>query len=96
MIDKEQYYDNEIAPLLAQVAEKCRDGGLPLFCSVQYNDESVADTMHLPPDSALELFAALVCLRSGRNMDAVFFNLLKFYKARDLDKDSLFIKALGQ
>jgi hypothetical protein len=37
--EKEKFYDEEIAPILAQLGKKCEDNGLSFFAAVEYDPE---------------------------------------------------------
>lgn len=42
--DDEQFYDDEIAPVLLELATKCKERGVPFKAIVWYTDQDCGDT----------------------------------------------------
>jgi len=47
MDETEKYYDEVIAPKLAELAIDCTDHGLSFFAAVQYSENDIAETRKL-------------------------------------------------
>lgn len=44
MTEEEKYYDEVIAPKLAELANDCTEHGLSFFAAVQYSENDIAET----------------------------------------------------
>lgn len=70
--DNEQWYGEEIAPALAEVAKKCQDRGVPFVGAVFYGgDESVGLT-RVFPSPCLSARWTSYAAQCHRNLDSLF------------------------
>jgi hypothetical protein len=52
MKNKEQIYDEQIAPLLMQVGKLCQDNGLSIVCAVEWEPGDYGSTRALEADAS--------------------------------------------
>jgi len=85
MTDTEKYYDEEIAPLLREIAEKCKDNGLSMVCAVEFNRNEIARTALLQKDKGLEMVMISHCAKTAPNIDSFMIGLKKYCNENNVD-----------
>lgn len=83
--DNEQWYDAEIAPVLADLGDKCRERGMAFIAVVEYAQNERGATYSLPEGSGLEMHMIHLCSRSAPNVDSYIINLKRFAKRHGID-----------
>ena len=86
----ELFYDEQIAPVLMELAEKCRDNGLSMVASVQYGteDRQRGDTYMLQPDAQLPIMMIKHCAATAPNIDSYLIGLAGYCKKHGIDISS--------
>lgn len=96
LTNQEAVYDQQIAPLMAQILAICQAQGIPMFATFQYGAEHFA-TSALPGEghSVLQHFPVLMgCVKpEGVNLDQYLFWLIKRHRGQA--HSSLFLQQLG-
>lgn len=77
--DKEQIYDNEIAPEIMKLAERCQDRGMSLFAAVDYGSNEEALGITAGPNKNSGLQWKLISWAAGckGNVDLLIGQILK-------------------
>ena len=77
MVDQEPFYDDEIAPVLRSLAERCAERGMSFAAAVQFADEGIGSTVKLStaPHPCLRMTA--YAARSKGNADNLIWSLQK-------------------
>lgn len=97
---KETIYDEEIAPVLKALSERCRDTGMPFIALVGYDDEgSVGRTLGYPAGSMTTYFQVLhiaaQCREDdgGFNVDRLCLGLKELFRGKP--HGSIFLANMG-
>lgn len=97
MKNKEQIYEDQIAPLMAKIIEICKVEEIPMFSDFQLCDLEFCTTLIYPDvdgrNFIMRLYNILAqCkIEEGVNIDKFFFHLAKNYP----NKSSIVMKQLG-
>lgn len=89
----EQIYDEEIAPVLMELAKKCKDAGIPFLAVAEYEPGSFGTTADIPTGSSYPISWAYAAARSNGNVDALINHLV--VKAREVGHNSAYLYQLG-
>lgn len=84
----EEIYDKEIAPLLMQVAEICKQHNFPMVAEVEYLPGERGSTSLLPPEASLAMTMILHCADTAPNVDSYIIGLARYCKERGIDYSS--------
>lgn len=100
--DHEDWYDNEIAPLLADIGRKCVEKGVPFVAVVKYRngeEEARGQTRYVPEGAKgehLDMVAVSHAAKMGRNIDGFMMGLRRHCIDRDIDMSrSLYLTAFA-
>ena len=78
-MDKEAFYDKEIAPLILEAGKKCEANGLALVAMVEWAPDEAGRTVALPAGASLhmQMMNVLASVRSGGtfNFDSFMISL---------------------
>ncbi len=85
MSDKEQYYDEVIAPVLLVLARQCKEAGLSFVAVVECDQNETARTQLMQPDAGLGITMVNHCARTGTNVDGYIMGLAKHAKENGID-----------
>lgn len=91
--EREQYYDDVIAPKLKEIAQLCQDKGLALICQVEWEPGETGRTVTLPPGSSWQIRMAETAMRCRGNIDTLFIALAKY--AREHGHSSVVLQQMG-
>jgi len=75
--DKETFYDNEIAPKLAELANLCADNGLSFVAAVEVEPFLLGETRRLAEGFTVAPLLASQAIASNGNADALIMAMLK-------------------
>lgn len=75
----EQVYDDEIAPMLRAVVEKCQDLGLHMVAHVEWADGGSGITQWVPDGASVQLRMTQLAAHSHGNFDKLGINMLKTF-----------------
>jgi len=98
MENKEEIYDEQIAPLMAKIIEICQTEQIPMFAEFQYAEIDFCTTCLYPDVEGRNVTTKLYDVLSkcrieeGVNIDKFFFHLAKNYP----NKSSIVMKMLGK
>lgn len=96
MTDKEKYYDEHIAPLLAQAGKLCEENEMSMVCAVEFNPDEIGETTVLQEDCGLNMTMTHLCLRTAPNIDSFMINLIQYCDMNDIDyTSSIYIGGLS-
>jgi hypothetical protein len=88
MSEREDWFDAEIAPALMALAAKCRERGMAMVATVEYEPGERSSTMSLPDGAGLEMQMLRMCANAGKNVDAYMIGLTRFCEANGIRTDS--------
>lgn len=67
----EEFYDSEIAPMLAELGAKCEAKGIPFLALVEYDSGKVARTEFIPTSAGIGQRIATWAARADGNVDTL-------------------------
>lgn len=76
--EREQFYDSEIAPVLLDLARKCKESGLSIAAMVEWDPGETGRTVALAGDSGFGIRMAEAAMQAHGNVDSLIFALMKF------------------
>lgn len=91
-MNKEQYYDEQIAPKLFALAKECEEHGLSFLALCEYGDGR-SSTRTLQPGASFALHLADVATRANGNVDSMMMAVEKH--ARHWGHSSAYLSLLG-
>lgn len=65
----EAYYDREMAPVLAKLAEICRNRGMAMLCTIECDPGTTAITGSLPEGPSMAMTMLTHCANAGEDFD---------------------------
>lgn len=77
-MDKEKFYDDEIAPALAAIAKRCEDAGLSFAASVEWERGESGSTVSLQENSGFSTRMAAVASRCNHNADTLIWAIMDY------------------
>lgn len=89
--DEEAWYDAEIAPALAALAERCHARGMSFVSVVEYQPGDRARTRYLTADAGLAMQMVDLAAATVPNVDCYVMNLRKLCKERGQDISGSFV-----
>lgn len=80
MTDKERelYYDEVIAPRLAEIASDCHDHDVPFTAACEISDDCRAETTSIPHCPTFAFLLAMNAIRCKGNFDTLAFWVIRF------------------
>lgn len=91
--EREQFYDDEIAPALLDLMRRCTERGLSFLAVVEWAPEANGRTRGIVPGSGLGIRFADAAVQAGNNVDALFFAIAKY--AHQHGHSSIFLSQMG-
>lgn len=89
----ERIYDDEIAPVLLMVATKCKEHGMSLVATVEYEPATRGTTRVITDKSCLEMQMQYLLSMAAPNIDSFLINLIKYCNKNNIDaSQSLFLQ----
>lgn len=76
--EREQFYDQEIAPVLMSLAGKCQDNGLSITAMVEWEPGETGRTAALTANAGFGIRMAETAMRSHGNVDSLILALMKY------------------
>lgn len=89
----ERFYDEEIAPALAELAKRCSDKGMSFVASVEYAPGDSGSTVSLTEDHGNGIHMTAFASRCNSNVDALFMSIIR--RAKATGHSSIFLMQLG-
>ncbi len=81
----EEIYDQQIAPLLLQVAKLCEQHGMAMVATVEFAPNNRGCTHTLPADAGLAMKMAYLLTKTGVNVDGYIINLVRMCRELGVD-----------
>jgi hypothetical protein len=81
----EEFYDKEIAPKLAELANLCGERGMAFVAVVEYAHGERGRTERIPEGSGLAMTMLAHCAKMGENIDGYVIGLYRYAKAKGID-----------
>jgi hypothetical protein len=86
--EQEQWFDDEIAPALMALANRCRERGMAVVASVEYEPGKRSSTIAMPDGAGLAMQFQRLCANAGENIDGYMFAVQKFCHANNVPTDA--------
>jgi hypothetical protein len=96
-LTNEEFYDKEVAPVLADLARKCNARNMSFVTAIEFEPDDTALTLMMGPDPGLAITMMYMCAKAGVNIDAYLIGLIRHARTKNINMDqSAFLKlALG-
>lgn len=78
----EQIYDDEIAPMLRAVVEKCQALGLHMVAHVEWADGGSGITQWVPDGASVQMRMTQLAAHAHGNFDALGMNMLRNFDCK--------------
>lgn len=84
--ENEAFYDNEIAPKLAELAQACSARGMNFAAAVQYAPDAYASVSLVDTERACTgMFMTRQAIMSNGNLDSLVLGTLKWLRAKGIN-----------
>ena len=94
--DNERWYDDEIAPLLLEIARKCDAKGVPFLAAVEYAPGDRGKTFVNPTES-LAMTMLSHCCKMGTNIDGYLIGIQRYCHENNVDtSQSIYLNRFGK
>lgn len=91
--EREQYYDDVIAPKLKELADLCQAKEFAMVCQVEWEPGECGRTVTLPKWASFQIRLAETAMRAKGNVDNLFLACAKYAAVHG--HDSLVMKNMG-
>jgi len=92
--NKEQIYDEEIAPILLNAAKLCKKHGFNMVCMTDWGGDDYGETTAISHDAPYTFRVAQYWARSRGNFDIFFPNVLRLMG--DRIQESIFLRGFNK
>jgi hypothetical protein len=75
--DNENFYDQHIAPKLAELGKQCQERGMSFIAMVEYDPGETGQTVMLPVGSSYQIRLAETAMRCHGNVDLLWNAIVK-------------------
>lgn len=89
----EAFYDAEIAPKLAELANACKARGMSFVASVEYEHDETGETYSVGPDCGIKMLMARLGIACRGNVDAFMLQVERH--AREHGHSSMYLTLRG-
>lgn len=94
--EKEQFYDDHVAPVLLDLAQKCNEHDMAFVAAVEYNPGEVGKTAQMTPDAGVAISMAYMGVKSAPNIDSFMINMSRWCREKKVDiSQSVIYRLLG-
>lgn len=73
----EATYDEEIAPALLKIVERCKELGMPFVSHVEYAPGETGITQHIPDSATAQMHMTWMAAHCHGNFDALAINVMR-------------------
>lgn len=95
--EEDAWYDAEIAPALAELAQRCHEHGMSFISLVEYQAGDRALTQMFTEKAGIEMHMVSLCSRTAPNVDSYILNLKRYCKMNGIDTSgSVAMNGFGQ
>lgn len=92
----EEFYDKEIAPLLLQAVDKCRERQMDMLAAVEFEPNHIGRTVAMSETSSLTMQMILIAAATAPNFDSLVMQILKHCAKHEIStKQSMVAQLLG-
>jgi len=91
MSEEETYYDEVLAPLLADVAKKCIAKGMSFVGVIEYEQDGRGRTRTLQSDASLEMRMIEHCAKTVPNVDGYIIGLVRYCREKEIPMGDSFV-----
>jgi hypothetical protein len=81
--EREVFYDTEVAPILMDLARKCKANGLSFVATVEWNPGDTGETMTISSNAGIKILMAAWAVRAHGNADALILAMMRHGKEHD-------------
>ena len=93
----EEWYDQEIAPKLWELAKECEKRGLSFVCAVECESGTRSVIRSLTATAGLEMQMINHCVKTAPNIDAYVMGLAKYCREKGIRTDnSMIMRLMGE
>lgn len=92
--ENETYYDDVIAPKLAEVAKLCGERKMSIVCDVEYEPGETGSTRLVQEGAGAKMFISFCASRCRGNIDAFIMNIYNRMEKRDELGVSIYMKLI--
>jgi hypothetical protein len=90
---RERFYDENVAPVLMDLAKKCQDNGLSIIAMAEWDPGETGRTASITANAGYGIRMAEAAMRSHGNADSLIMGLMKH--ATEHGHGSACLKLLG-
>ena len=94
MKPKETFYDEVLAPVLADLAKQAEEAGLSFIAVVEWAPEETGLTATIQKGAGWGVRLAYAAAQCGNNIDLLIMNILR--AARGKNRSSIYLEKLGE
>lgn len=91
--EREEFYDDEIAPVLGDLAKRCQENGLSFLAVVEWAPGETGRTFSQSPPAGLGIMSANIAAQANGNADSLIMALMKY--GREHGHNSMCLHQLG-
>lgn len=91
--EREAFYDENVAPVLMDLAKKCQDNGISIAAMVEWDPGETGRTAALAANAGFGIRMAETAMRATGNVDTLIWALMKY--ATEHGHGSICLKQLG-
>lgn len=84
-LGNEAWFDQEIAPATAALAQRCRERGMSFLATTEFAPGQRASIEHLEPHAGMAMHMLRINMHTGDNFDAYVINLVKWTTAHKVN-----------
>jgi hypothetical protein len=88
MSENEKFYDEEIAPVLLALTDKCKERGMSMVAVVEYEFGERGRTSLILPDCGLAMTMINHCACKGENLDGYVIGLMRYFAEKGIETSS--------
>jgi len=92
--ENEIYYDDVIAPKLAEIAKMCEARGMSMVCDVEYDPGETGSTRFMQPTAGAKLKIAYAASRCRGNVDALIMGINNMMREEGSLDVSIYMKLI--
>ncbi len=92
--EREQYYDNEVAPVLLELSRKCQSNGLSIVAQVEWWPGETGTTAAIVEGAGVGIRIAHLGMQVHGNVDSLILALMKY--GREHGHESACLAALSR
>lgn len=92
-MNKEEYYDQNIAPKLLEIGKECENAGLTFIAVCEYEGGDYGGTRTIQPNSGYPIRLVDLAVQCEGNVDSLMFAVMRH--AREHGHSSIILKQLG-